>query len=115
MSRSAELRLADILEACDRIADYTSGMSLEEFAADTRTTDAVIRNLQIIGEAVKQLPKATRAQDDAVDWRRITGMRDMLVHAYFGVDVEIVWDVVETKLPPLRAAVRRLLDNPASG
>jgi len=115
MSRSASLRLIDILEACDRIIAYAGGLSAAEFAADTRTIDAVIRNLQIIGEAVKHLPEATRARDDTVDWRRMTGMRDMLVHAYFGVDVEIVQDVVETKIPPLRVAVRRLLDEPASG
>jgi uncharacterized protein with HEPN domain len=112
MSRSAKLRLADILEACDRVLDYTSGMSAEEFKADGRTTDAVIRNLQIIGEAVKPLPEATRARDEAVDWRRIAGMRDMLVHAYFGIDLDLVWDVAETKIPPLRDAVRRLLDEP---
>lgn len=112
MSRSERLRLADILEACDRVVHYTSGMSAEAFKADSRTTDAVIRNLQIIGEAVKQLPGATRARDDRVDWRRISGMRDMLVHAYFGVDVDLVWDVVETKIPPLHATVRRLLDDP---
>ena len=112
MSRSVSLRLADILEACDRVVDYTSGMSLDDFRADPRTADAVIRNLQIIGEAVKPLPEATRARDEGVDWRRIAGMRDMLVHAYFGVDLDLVWDVVETKIPPLRAAVRRLLDDP---
>ena len=109
MPRDSRVYLEDVLEAIARIQLYTRGLSREAFAADQRTFDAVVRNLEVIGEAVKQLPADVRSREPAVEWQKIAGLRDILIHQYFGVDAEILWDVVETKLPGLEAAVRSIL------
>lgn len=109
MSRDARVWVTDIIEGCTRIAEYTAGMDIDAFRADQRTLDATVRNLQIIGEATKALSDDVRALEPSIEWRKIAGLRDILVHAYFGVDDEIIWDVVQTKLPPLEAAARRML------
>lgn len=106
MSRDPELYLDDIRESGERIARYVEGMDFDSFAGDTKTVDAVIRNLEVIGEAVKNLPDDIRARHPTIEWRRIAGLRDMLIHAYFGVDLEIVWDVATNKVPDLRARLR---------
>jgi len=109
MPRDSKVYLEDILEAIARIQRYTSGLSREAFAGDERTLDAVVRNLEVIGEAVKQLPADVRSQAPSVEWQKIAGLRDILIHQYFGIDVEILWDIVENKLPGLDAAVRSLV------
>jgi uncharacterized protein with HEPN domain len=98
--RDVTVFLEDILEACGKIGRYTSELSLEQFRQDEKTIDAVVRNLEIIGEAAKKLPENTRTEI-AVDWKRIAGLRDVLIHDYFGIDVEIIWDIVQTKVPDL--------------
>lgn len=80
------------------------------FFADGKTQDAVIRNMEIIGQAVKGISDDTRALDTAVPWRQIAGMRDKLIHEYFGVDLALVWDVVERELPSLRPRLEILLE-----
>jgi uncharacterized protein with HEPN domain len=109
MPRDYKVYLEDILEAARRIRLYTSGMSRKEFAGDPKTFDAVVRNLAIVGEAAKKLPQAVRAQSPQVEWRRIAGLRDILIHEYFEIDAEIVWDVIKNKLPPLEKEVTELL------
>jgi len=89
------------LDAIDAILEYTAG-GRDEFMADRRTQDAVIRNIEILGQAVKGLADDTRSLDETVPWRQIAGMRDKLIHDYFGVDLTLVWDVVERELPALR-------------
>jgi uncharacterized protein with HEPN domain len=89
------------LDAIDAILDYTTG-GRDEFMADRKTQDAVIRNVEILGQAVKGLADDTRSIDSTVPWRQIAGMRDKLIHDYFGVDLTLVWDVVERELPDLR-------------
>ena len=108
MPRDSKVYLEDILEAIARIRRYTSGLSREAFAGDERTLDAVVRNLEVIGEAVKRLPADVRSHAPAVEWQKIAGLRDILIHQYFGIDIEILWDIVENKLPGLEAAVRSL-------
>ena len=110
MSRSIRLYLEDILTSGVKVRRYTEGMSFEDFQSDERTYDAVVRNLQIIGEAVKNIPQEIRLKYSEVEWRKIAGLRDILAHAYFSIEDEIVWDIVETKIPPLLIIVERILE-----
>jgi uncharacterized protein with HEPN domain len=100
--------LQHVLDALERIQRYTVD-GREAFLASSLVSDAVVRNLEVVGEAVKQLPPEVRDLAPEVPWRRIAGMRDVLIHEYFGVDLEVVWRVVEVELPLLRDAVRRVL------
>lgn len=104
MPKDSEVYSADILDAIAKIERYTKGYGYAQFAKDTLVQDAVIRNLEIIGEAAKSIPATMRSKD--VEWKKIAGLRDMLIHQYSGVNLAIVWDVVEHKLPELKRAVR---------
>lgn len=110
MKRDPGDYLADILAALDETAEFTAGMSFEEFAQDRKTVNAVVRSLEVLGEAAKRIPDDLRAQAPSVPWKYMAAMRDKLIHAYFGVDLRIVWAVVKTELPPLRPEIKRLLD-----
>jgi uncharacterized protein with HEPN domain len=112
VQRDVDVFLDDILESCARISRYTAGSNLELFRGDEKTVDAVVRNLEIVGEAAKKVPPATRAMID-VDWRRIASLRDLLIHEYFGVDIDIVWDIVISKIPDLSTKVSSYLNRPA--
>jgi len=101
MPRDFRVYLEDILGAISKIRRYTDGLSKQGFAADEKTLDAVIRNLEVIGEAVKQLPADLRARQPGLDWQKIAGLRDILIHQYFGIDVDILWDIIQNKLPAL--------------
>jgi uncharacterized protein with HEPN domain len=109
MPRDFRAYLDDILQAIDRIRQYTSGMTFETFCKEPLVQDAVIRNLEIIGEAVRHIPKRLREQSTSIVWPRVVGLRDVLIHRYFGVDLEIVWDVVVNKLAELEPEIRRLV------
>ncbi|WP_017298670.1 DUF86 domain-containing protein [Nodosilinea nodulosa] len=111
MSRDLRLYLTDILMAGEKVLHYTEGMNFENFVADERTFDAVIRNLEIIGEAVKSIPDDARLLRPEIEWRKIAGLRDILAHAYFKVEDEIIWDVARNKIPPLLETVSQLLEN----
>ena len=101
--------LKDILEAIDRIQRYIGGMSLADFIANSEKQDAVVRNLEIIGEAVRNIPPEFREQHAQIPWNQIAGFRDRLIHQYFGVNWTILWDVAQNKLPVLRIQVSVLL------
>jgi uncharacterized protein with HEPN domain len=101
--------LRDIREATHRILSYTVGMDYDEFQADIKTQDAVIRNLEIIGEATKQLSETVRQQAPQIPWRNIARMRDKLIHHYFGVNLDIVWKVCQDDLPPLLRSVEAIV------
>ena len=109
MPRDYKISLDDILEAVDRIETYTAGMDKAQFHADRKTIDAVIRNLEIIGEAVKNIPPEVRALSPIVPWSKIAGMRDILIHVYFNIDTDIVWDVIQNKLKDLKTTAEVFL------
>lgn len=108
-ARDWRLFADDIIESCGKVRRYLAGMDYEAFVADERTRDAVIRNIEIIGEAAKNLPEEVIAKASEVEWRKVRGMRDVIAHGYFGLDVRLVWDIAKTKLEGLEAAVRALI------
>ena len=109
MSRDWVLYLEDIAESASRIRRYTKGLDFDSFAQNDLTVDAVVRNLEIIGEAAKKLPDAAKAAMPDIEWSKAAGLRDIVAHHYFGLDLEIVWDVVTAKVPEIAAASERLL------
>lgn len=109
MPRTYRASLEDIIEAIRRIHAYVVDCAPDQFRADRKTQDAVVRNLEVIGEAVKNIPQHVRNRHPGVPWQRIAGLRDILVHQYFGIDLDIVSDIVRTKLPALEAEVSRAL------
>lgn len=116
--RDERTYLLHAIEAIDAILSYTRE-GREAFYADGKTRDAVVRNIEIIGQAAKGVSDATRALEPDVPWRQMAGMRDKLIHEYFGVDLALVWDVVERDLPNVRPKlqelVRRLANEAGSG
>ncbi len=111
MPRDSDLYLRDILRAVVEIRTWSAGLARDQIESDSRTRAAIERNLGIIGEAAKKIPEALRSRAPEIEWRKISGLRDVLAHGYFDVDFEIVWDVVTNKLPELELAIRRLLAN----
>jgi uncharacterized protein with HEPN domain len=109
MSRDPLLRLEDILEAGELIASYIEGLDCGSFVSDRRTVDAVVRNLEIIGEAVKYLPEQMTNRHPQIPWRAIAGFRDILAHSYFRTDDAIVWDAASQHTPLLVGVVKELL------
>lgn len=108
MSRDSRLRLFDILDAIDRITSYVAGMTYEEFLTDWKTQDAVARNIEIIGEAARCLPLDFKESHPDIPWDEIVGMRNVIVHQYFGILPDVVWDVVQNELPLLRSRIATL-------
>ncbi|MEM9808425.1 MAG: DUF86 domain-containing protein [Cyanobacteria bacterium P01_D01_bin.56] len=111
MSRDLSLYLNDILSSIAKIKRFTANMSQTELTEDERTFDAVALNLQIIGEAVKNIPEDLRETYPQIEWRKIAGLRDFIAHAYFMIDDEIIWDVIQTKLQPLEKCVLLMKTN----
>lgn len=99
--RSWEFRIADIVEAIEKINNYTSGMSYEQFCEDSKTIDAVIRNFAIIGEAARHIPDKIIQSHSEIPWRDMADMRNIIVHEYFGVNKKIVWETIQKDLPNL--------------
>ena len=109
MSRDEGLYLDDIQRACKLVANFTKGVSYKDFLLDDRTYHATVRNLEIIGEAVKHISKETRTRHPNIKWRKIAGFRDILAHEYFGVSNEIVWDIVENEIPLLSQEIETVI------
>jgi len=109
MSRDVRLYLEDMLEACRRVLEYTTGMDFPTYTADRRTRDAVVRNLEILGEAAKKVPREVTERLPVIDWREVRAFRDVLAHGYFGLDERIVWEVVTGRVPGIVGELERYL------
>ena len=109
MQRDYKAYLNDILKAINRVEAYTENLALDDFSESSLYQDAVIRNLEIIGEAVKHIPSNLRKKYPDIEWKKIAGLRDILAHTYFGIDIEIVWDVVQSKLPEFKEQITLIL------
>ncbi|WP_324736557.1 DUF86 domain-containing protein [Thermococcus sp. SY098] len=108
--RNYRLFLQDMLESIERIEEYTEGYDFETFTKDRKTVDAVLRNLEIIGEAARHIPENIRIQHPEIPWKRVIGLRNVVIHHYFGVDLSIVWVIIKKQLPELKNAVISLLE-----
>lgn len=113
MPRVWTLRIQDILDSIVKIQDYIAGMTFESFYQDDKTIDAVIRNLEIIGEAGGYVPEEIRTRYPALPWSEMRGMRNILAHAYFRVSLSIVWQAAVNDLPPLIPLLQEILDTEA--
>ena len=110
MSRDPRLYLDDILDAIENIRDYTAGHDFRAFQTDRKTLDATVRNLEIIGEAAGHLPDSYRAAVPEIEWRKIIGLHNILIHEYYGVSLPIIWDIIQNKLAPLEISCRKLIE-----
>lgn len=109
MKRDYCVYLKDILQAFANASQFLEGLSYEEFIADRKTISAVIRELEIVGEATKQIPISIRKKYPKIPWSDMAGMRDKLIHFYFGVDLEIVWETVKVRIPELEPLIKDVL------
>jgi len=106
--RSLELLVEDIWESIEKIERYTEGMTRESFQNDEKTTDAVVRNLEIIGEAAGRLPEDFVDRNPEIEWSKIVGLRNRIVHEYFGVDLQIIWQILKKDLPAFKVSLKNI-------
>jgi len=111
--RKWKFRLRHILEAVDRIQRYTGGRTIEQFSMEQQCLDAVVWNLTVIGEAVRHIPDSVFTAYPEVPWLQMRGIRNRIVHEYDRLDVEIIWNVVQSELPPLVPVLRRIMSEAA--
>jgi len=110
MDREFEDYLKDILEAMEKAQRFVKNFSYEEFTEDDKTVFAVVRALEIIGEATKKIPDDIRKENPDIPWKDMAGMRDILIHDYFGVDLETVWKTVIERIPEIKPLIKKLLE-----
>lgn len=101
--------LQDIIDSIDDINNFVKDLNFDKFLRDKKTSNAVIRSIEVIGEAAKNIPTKLRYKYPNIPWKRMSGMRDKLIHEYFGVDLEIVWEVANKELPPLKSLISPML------
>jgi uncharacterized protein with HEPN domain len=109
MKRDYKLFVKDILDAINNIEDFVGNMNYGEFMEDDKTSTAVVKKIEIIGEAIKNIPGDVRVKYNAIPWKDIVGMRNKITHNYFRIDYEIVWNVVKEKLPALKIQIEQVL------
>jgi uncharacterized protein with HEPN domain len=107
--RDWRFRIEDIVESASAVQEYLRGLSYEEFAADRRTVDAVVRNLEVIGEASRHVPEEVRALFPEVPWMDMADMRNVLIHEYFGVDLHILWRTASVDLPAILPDLKKVI------
>ena len=108
MSREWLLYVADMKACCQRVAEYTTGLDRKEFLSRRLVYDATLRNLELLGEAARNVPEEARALAPAIPWRRIVGVRNVLIHGYLGIDDDIIWDIVRNEIEKLLVALEKL-------
>ena len=106
--RDPDLLVQDMLDATRKIELYTAGVDRAAFLQDEKTIDAVVRNLEVLGEAARQLPDDFTSRHTDIPWNQIAGLRNRIVHDYFGLDLEIIWQIIQHDLPPLKAQLEKL-------
>ena len=106
--RSLALLVEDIWESIEKIERYTEGMTQDSFQNDEKTTDAVVRNLEIIGEAASRMPDDFTDQHSEIEWVKIIGLRNRIVHEYFGVDLQIIWQILKKDLPSFKESLKKI-------
>lgn len=111
MKRDYRVYLRDILQSLQNACQFVECLSYEEFTANRKTISAVVRELEIVGEAAKQVPASVRKKYPGIPWSDMAGMRDKLIHFYFGVDMEIVWETVKVRIPKLEPLVQAVLND----
>ena len=109
--RDWRLFLKDIRLSSALVLEYAGNLTREQFFQDRKTMDAVMRNLAIIGEAAKKIPSDVRRQHPEVAWKKMAGLRDIVVHDYFGIDEDIIWDVISTRIPELKRQLEEFADS----
>lgn len=107
--RKWRFRLEDINDSLDMIFQYVENLDYEHWKKDRKTIDAVIRNLEIIGEATNHLPEEFKEQHIDIPWHQMSGMRNILIHVYFGVDIDVIWKTIQEDLPALKIKIQKLL------
>ncbi len=116
MQRNVQTYLIDILASIQEIESFIEGIEdIHAYSEDNKTKRAIERNLEIIGEAVKSIPEGVRQELPEIEWKKVSGLRDVLIHAYFNIEDEIIWGVVKYKLPQLKCACQTIFDKLLSG
>lgn len=101
--------LQDMIDSINDIDAFTKNMDFESFTKDRKTINAVIRSIEVIGEAAKNIPQSVRNKHTSIPWKKMVGMRDKMIHEYFGVDMEILWKTIKEDIPSLKPLVQELL------
>ena len=109
--RNWKLRISDILQCISKIRRYTKGYTFDDFQEDDKTIDSVLRNLEIIGEAARHVPSEVRAQYPEIPWAEMLTIRNIVIHEYHGVNLQIIWQTIKEDLPPLVAPLKRILQD----
>ncbi len=107
--RGDKEHIIDILTACENILSYKEGYDFNMFMGDKKTQDAIIRNIEIIGEAVKSISETLKEKYSKIGWKEIAKTRDKLIHSYFGIDLDIVWDIINVDIPRLREQIKEII------
>jgi len=109
--RNYKLYIKDILDAIEKIERYTENLSFKEFSNNEMIIDAAVRNFEIIGEASKNIPRKLKSSHQNIPWKEMAGMRDKIIHEYFGVDLDIVWKTIKTRFPNLKTFFKAIYES----